>query len=127
MMATRPATLRSVLRALSTVLIISDSRQSVGVEDTAGNKFGLTGHGINQPLALTSLSASPKPARVGAVLTTSGQTNGNPAALYPAGIPVGVVATSVAHQGGVASGTVRPIVDVDTLEFVTVLEWLPSA
>jgi cell shape-determining protein MreC len=116
----------SASASTSTVLLLQDS-SAVGVEDGAGNAFVLSGAGVGNPLTLKSANASSVTIAKRTVLTTSGQTNNNPAALYPAGIPVGVVASSEVAAGGVTTGTVLPLVDDDALQFVTVLEWLPSA
>jgi rod shape-determining protein MreC len=120
-------TVLSASESTSTVLLLQDPRQVIGVEDGSGNTYVLSGAGIDTPLTLRSGSATSGSVTKGTVLTTSGQTNDNPAAIYPAGIPVGVVETSAGAAGGATTATVRPIVDDDTLEFVAVLEWLPSA
>jgi rod shape-determining protein MreC len=120
-------TVISASESTATVLLLQDTRQAVGVEDPSGHQYILSGAGADHALTLKSSATESVPVRVGAVVTTTGQTNNNPAALYPAGIPVGVVVTSSAQPGGVATGTVRPFVDTDTLDYVRVIEWLPSA
>ena len=120
-------TILSASASTSTVLILQDPRQALGVEDNVGHPFVLSGNGIGRPLLMKSGNAGGASIQKGVVLTTSGQTNNNPAALYPAGIPVGVVSTSTTAPGGIGTGTVTPLVNVDTVQFVEVLEWLPSA
>jgi rod shape-determining protein MreC len=120
-------TILSASSSTSTVLLLQDTRQAVGVQDAVGHSFVLSGGGRGRALAMNAGGTGVAGVKKGTVLTTSGQTNNNPAALYPAGIPVGVVATSSTAPGGVAVGTVTPLVNTDALEFVTVLEWLPSA
>jgi rod shape-determining protein MreC len=120
-------TILSASQSTSTVLIVQDTRQAVGAEDNTGHAFILSGVGANHALEMKSANASSATVAKGEALVTSGQTNDNPAALYPAGIPVGVVASSSIAPGGVAVGKVTPLVNVDALQFVTVLEWLPSA
>jgi rod shape-determining protein MreC len=120
-------TVLSASASTSTVLILQDTRQALGVEDNVGHPFVLSGNGSGRPLLIKSGNAGSTALNKGVLLATSGQTNNNPAALYPAGIPVGVVATSTTGPGGIATGTVTPLVNIDTVEFVDVLEWLPSA
>jgi rod shape-determining protein MreC len=120
-------TIASASASTSTVLLLQDTRQTVEVEDNLGHSFVLRGAGSGDALTMTSGDATARTVARGAILTTTGQTNNNPAALYPAGIPVGTVASSQSAAGGVAVGTVTPLVDANTLDFVTVLEWLPSA
>jgi rod shape-determining protein MreC len=120
-------TVLSASKSTSTVLLLQDARQSVGVVDNVGHSFVLRGTGSGRSLTMKSGDASAIAVVRGTILTTTGQTNDNPAALYPAGIPVGVVATTQRAAGGVAVGTVTPLVNANTLDFVTVLQWLPSA
>jgi rod shape-determining protein MreC len=120
-------TIISASASTSTVLLLSDPRQAVGVQDAAGQPFEVSGGGAGRPLVLKSNTANPQSVANGTMLITSGQTNNSPAALYPAGIPVGVISSSKSAISDITTGSVRPIVNVDTLEFVTVLEWLPSA
>lgn len=117
-------------RSTSTVLLITDARHApIGVEDErTGNAFQLQGEGGDKPLSLMPYGSSSGTVSAGADLWTTGQTNGGPDSLYPAGLPVGRVASVQQSGSGAAStGTVTPFVDMDTLEYVSVLLWLPPA
>jgi len=77
---------------------------------------------VLEPFGTSSGTAS-----VGSELETTGQTNGSPATDFPAGLPVGRVASVHTSSSGALAGEVTPNVDVNALQFVAVLQWLPPA
>ena len=120
----------TVISASSTtavVQLVDDTRQTIGVADTSGRTFLLSGQGGDEPLSLRSGGATSAAPNVGAELETTGQTNDDPSSIYPAGIPVGIVRSVHAVPGNAVSGTAVPVVNLDTLDFVEVLLWAPSA
>jgi cell shape-determining protein MreC len=55
-------------------------------------------------------------------------TSGLLPAAYPADIPVGTVSSVQTVPGAFTTvATVQPFVDFDTLQYVTVMQWLPPA
>lgn len=115
-------------KSTATVQLLTDKASSIGVVDSANNLYELAGEGEGNPLALQSFGSSPGPLRVGSMLLTSGQRNGQPASAYPPGIPVGVVHSAHVASGGLSTtASVTPIVDLDNLQYVVVLQWPPPA
>jgi len=104
------------------VRLVTDARSKVYVS-VAGSTavWRSTGAGLNRPLSVGEISSGATSVRPGALVTTSGLDNGK----YPAGIPVGRVAT--VHGGISPTLSTTPIVDVNSLEYVSVLDWLPPA
>ena len=113
----------------STVLLIGDTRSSLEVLDQqTGNLFQIQGGGAHHYLQLTPYGSSSGSISKGANLVTAGQTDGSPATLYPAGIPVGdVEAVHTSTSGIFATGEVTPFVDTTRLMYVSVMLWLPPA
>jgi rod shape-determining protein MreC len=106
------------------VRLVVDRSSSVGVTFGAGAGGGsgiADGQGVGQALAIESLSG-PAPS-VGETVYTSGTDAG----AYPAGLPVATVTSVHTSTGGLTTSvTARPLVDLDTLQYVGVLEWLPQ-
>ncbi|HLI15962.1 MAG TPA: rod shape-determining protein MreC [Acidimicrobiales bacterium] len=117
-------TVTSASSSTSTVLLVSDSSASVAVRDVRTNAlFIANGTGLGRALSLSSDGTNAS-AAVGDRLVTSGYDLG----AYPAGIPVGVVSSVRAAAGGVTQAvSVRPLVNLDNLEYVSVLQWLQPA
>lgn len=111
-------------RTTSTIRLVTDRSSSVGVTFGTGPGAGSAiadGQGLGQPISIDELSG-PAP-RVGAVVFTSGTDGG----AFPAGIPVATVtAVRVAAAGLTVAVTARPLVDLTTLQYVSVCEWLPQ-
>lgn len=110
------------------VQLITDTRSSIEVEDTSnGNVFQLQGGGRQHSLSLSSYGTTALPAK-GATLDTAGQANGSSESYFPAGIPVGSVSSvESSASGSTVNGSVAPLVDTSTLQYVAVLQWLPPA
>ena len=107
----------------STVLLLTDTSSSVGVEFAPSNAVGIaTGQGSGRPLGVTLIDPSAS-TPVGTVAVTSGLA-GSP---YPRGVPVGKVASDT-PEAGVQSHvvTIRPLVDLTQLSYVDVLVWTPQ-
>lgn len=120
----------SAARSTAVVVLITDPHSpAIGVEEqSSGLLFQLQGQGATSPLRLSPYGSSSGTLKKGAYLETNGQTNGAPSAEFPAGIPVGRVASvHVAASGLQTSGSVTPLVDTTSLQYVAVLQWLPPA
>jgi rod shape-determining protein MreC len=106
------------------VELLTDPEFRVGVRlATTGDLGTARGQGRDDPLAVDS-SISPRtqvPAGTGVV------TSGVDRSAYPPGIPVGTVSKVREGSGGLALElVVEPLVDLDTLSYLTVLQWLPQ-
>lgn len=108
----------------ATVRLVTDKSSSIGVTfgtaARAGNAIA-DGQGFAEPLSIQEISG-PLPV-LGETVFTSGTDGG----AYPAGIPIARV-TSVKTSAGGLTTTVnaRPLVNLDTIQYVSVLEWLPQ-
>ena len=104
----------------ATVLLITDPSSNVAVRLTASNATGVaTGHAGLKTLSLSFVNPEAQVAKDERVVT-AGQANG----LYPPGIPIGTVVSSVkAPATNEYQVTVRPSVDLARLEFVQVVRW----
>jgi rod shape-determining protein MreC len=121
-------TVLSASATTATVLLISDSRSTIEVQDErTGDFFQIQGSGLGRSLVLGPFGTSSGMASVGSELETTGQTNGSPATQFPAGLPVGRVASVHTSASGALRGAVTPNVDLSSLQFVAVLQWLPPA
>ena len=105
------------------VQLIDDPRSQIGVLVGPKSVAVAAGQGAGTPLAIRYVSAADSP-RAGESVTTSGLEG----AAFPAGIPIGTVA-GVHESGGSLSATVtmKPLADLTTIQYVTVLQWLPPA
>jgi rod shape-determining protein MreC len=116
-------------RTTATVRLLTDERSSVDV------RFGVTGtsvitllagQGPGRALAATLSASSTAGAspHVGETVLTSGLAG----AAYPAGVPVGTVASVSSASGGLAEQvTVTPFATASQLQFVAVMLWTPDA
>jgi rod shape-determining protein MreC len=106
------------------VLLINDARSRVDVEVSLGSTWVESGGGHGEPLSLSEPSGSSSDARVGNLVSTSGLGGG----AYPAGIPIGTVSAVRSSPGGFSQDVlVRPLVNLNSLQYVSVLEWLQPA
>ena len=117
-----------VSESRATVLLITDPSSSVGTRMATSGTVGVaTGNGPGQPLRLDYISppdpnnpSDPNKVNVDEAVVTSGLQGGR----FPAGIPVGKIATVSTPPGAVQQEiTVRPVVDLKRLQFVQVLIW----
>lgn len=106
------------------VRLITDKASSVGVTFGAGGQAASAiadGQGVGEPLAIESISG-PTPTKGETVFTSS-----TDAGAYPAGIPIATVTSVHTSIGGLTTSvTARPLVDLDVVQYVGVLEWLPQ-
>jgi rod shape-determining protein MreC len=106
------------------VRLITDKASHVAVTFGTGSAAGsgiANGEGFGEPISIGEVAgASPK---AGEIAYTSGTDGG----AYPSGIPVAVVASvKVAAGGLIESVNAKPLVDLRSLGFVDVCEWLPQ-
>lgn len=108
-------------RNRATVLLLTDPTASVGVRLATSGDVGIAsgkGRGANLTVDLVELASSVK---AGEPVVTSGLQQ----SIYPPGVPIGrvdkIAKTSAASLQREMS--VTPIVDVDHLSFVRVLQW----
>ena len=113
----------------ATVLLISDARSTIEVQDErTGDFFQIQGDGVGRSLALGPFgTSSGKVVESAAALETTGQSDGAPASEYPAGLPVGRVTAVHSSSSGAVAASVTPFVDMSSLQYVAVLQWLPPA
>jgi rod shape-determining protein MreC len=104
--------------------LITDPEFRVGVRlATTGDLGTARGQGRDEPLAVDS-SISP---RAEVAPDTGMVTSGVDRSAFPPGIPVGTVSSVREGSGGLALElVVEPLVDVDQLSYVTVLQWQPG-
>jgi rod shape-determining protein MreC len=106
------------------VLLITDARARVDVELSSGSTWVASGEGHGEPLSLSEPSGSSSEVHTGNSVYTSGLGGGT----YPAGIPIGAVSAVRSSAGGFSQDVlVRPFVNLDDLQYVSVLEWLQPA
>ncbi len=116
-------TVASAGSSTAVVQVITDPRSSFSVRlGNAGAVAVATGQGGSSPLSLSGVTADMSP-RVGETVYTSG-TSG---AALPGGIPVGTVA-SVHYVAGslTKSVLVKPFAQLQSLGYVSVLQWFPA-
>jgi rod shape-determining protein MreC len=108
----------------STVELVTDPQFKVGVRVAGSGFLGTAeGRGRDEQLFVdTGIDPDSE------VLPDTGLvTSGVDRSAYPAGIPVGKVTESRKAPGGLALELeARPLVDVDALTFVSVLQWEPA-
>ena len=104
----------------ATVLLVTDPSSSVGVRIANTGEVGIaSGNGDGKALSVDLLSVDSS-VKVGDVFVTSGLENG----LFPRQIPIGTVTLSEATAGALQRGvSLAPVVDLERVEFVHVLEW----
>lgn len=107
----------------ATVRLLTDGQSKVGVTFGNGEEATLAGVGPGKALEVDYVPAT-TPVSVGELLVTSGLQG----AAFPAGIPVARV-TSVHSVVGAADKqiTAKPIADLDSLDFLEVLQWSGSS
>jgi rod shape-determining protein MreC len=108
-------------RSTSTVLLAIDPSSSVGVRD--GSIVGVaSGQGQGSGLPVDFVFPPDRPQQ-NDVMVTSGLQGG----IFPPGIPVGKVKSVSYHNGDPQENiSLTPVVDMNSLEFVDVLRWLPA-
>jgi rod shape-determining protein MreC len=110
----------SASSSTATVQLLTDPRSDIGVRYGAGDVAVAQGQGQGNPLQLQYVSETSAATRGEPVVTSGLDT-----AAYPSGIPVGTV-SSVRHTGGSLTSEVlvTPIVNLNVLQYVAVLQWL---
>jgi rod shape-determining protein MreC len=113
-----------VTHGSATVELLTDPDFRVGVRlATTGDLGTARGQGRDEPLAVDS-AINPRtqiPAGTGVV------TSGVDRSAFPPGIPIGTVASTREGSGGLALDlVVDPLVDVDNLSYLTVIQWVPQ-
>lgn len=106
----------------STVLLASDPSSNVGVRFGAKGQLAVaTGAGTGRNLTVNFVAPGTRLTRGEVMVTSGGQGD-----LYPAGIPVGTVASGSQSPGAPQENvTLKPFVNLDRLQFVSVLVWVP--
>jgi rod shape-determining protein MreC len=106
------------------VELVTDPEFRVGVRlATTGDLGTARGQGRNDPLAVDSAMSPRAEVAAGTGVVTSGVDR----SAFPPGIPVGTVDSVRQGSGGLALELmVDPLVDVDQLSYVTVLQWQPG-
>ena len=107
-----------------TVRLVTDVRSAVGARYGPTGALALAqGTGSDQPLDILYIAPGTQLQR-GEVLTTSGLQQ----AQFPPGIPVATI-SSYTDSGSSTqeSVTAKPVADLDELEYVDVLLWLPPS
>jgi rod shape-determining protein MreC len=106
-----------------TVRLVTDVRSAVGVRYGPQGALALAqGAGSDQPLTIEYIAPG-TPLKKGQVLTTSGLQQ----AQFPAGIPVATISSFTASASSTQEAvTAKPVADLDELQYVDVLLWLPT-
>lgn len=106
------------------VELITDPEFRVGVRLATTGALGTArGQGRDEPLKVDSSIAPTTEVAPDTGMVTSGVDR----SAFPPGIPVGTVASTRQGSGGLALElVVEPLVDVDQLSYVTVLQWQPG-
>lgn len=106
------------------VRLIDDPRSSVGVTIGVSTAVGVAvGEGGGAALSIEDVPATAHPSR-GQLVYTSGLVG----AAYPAGIPVGSVRRVDTPAGSLTEQiSMTPLASLAGIQFVAVLEWLPTA
>lgn len=107
----------------ATVRLVTDGQSVVGVRYGSGALAVAEGQGWGKPLT-TSLIPAQTPLSVGSVFVTSGLQG----AIFPPGIPV-ATASSVQNSSASVEESVslRPVVDLAHLRYVSVVLWGPGS
>ncbi|TAN20159.1 MAG: rod shape-determining protein MreC [Actinomycetota bacterium] len=113
----------SVTHSNSTVLLISDPSSSVGVVLGSSTQVGLAvGTGSYSSIKVDLVDPG-TPLYVGDPVYTSGVQGG----IYPPNIPIGKVSKYSSAPGALQEQvSISPMVDLAHLQYVKVLDWLPS-
>lgn len=116
-------TVTSVAGDASVVTLIDDNSANEPAIDNTSDEFGIVSAGPGNPsvLALGKV-AHPDRIAVGDYVVTAGAALTGGASFFPAGIPIGVVATAPTVTG---AGTITPAVDFGALGQLQVLTKVP--
>lgn len=107
----------------STVTLLTEAGQSEGVTFGHGHTAVVRGQGPGSELQ-ASFVVPGTPVHVGETFYTDGLQGG----LYPAGIPVGVVAATSGAGAGTQEGVaLRPLANLNQLAYVDVVLWEPGS
>jgi len=113
-------TVVSASSSTATVLLVSDPTSSIPVSIGGTGLYRAVGAGWGRALTLGYVAGSTAVHR-GELVSTSGLGGG----ALPAGIPLGVVrSVRVSSEGLSTAVKVTPLVNLDDVQFVDVLEWL---
>ena len=113
-------TVVSASSSTATVLLVTDPTSSIPVSIGGTGLYRAVGAGWGRALTLGYVAGSTAVHR-GELVYTSGLGGG----ALPAGIPLGVVrSVRVSSEGLSTAVTVTPLVNLDDVQFVDVLEWL---
>jgi rod shape-determining protein MreC len=113
-------TVVSASSSTATVLLVSDATSSIPVSIGGTGLYRAVGAGWGRALTLGYVAGSTAVHR-GELVYTSGLGGG----ALPAGIPLGVVrSVRVSSEGLSTAVKVTPLVNLDDVQFVDVLEWL---
>jgi len=113
-------TVVSASSSTATVLLVTDPTSSIPVSIGGTGLYRAVGAGWERALTLDFVAGSTAVHR-GELVSTSGLGGG----ALPAGIPLGVVrSVRVSSEGLSTAVTVTPLVNLDDVQFVEVLEWL---
>jgi rod shape-determining protein MreC len=106
------------------VELVTDPEFRVGVRVAGSGDLGTArGRGQDDPLVVDSAMSPRAEVAAGTGVVTSGVDR----SAFPPGIPVGTVTETRQGSGGLALElVVEPLVDVDQLSYVTILQWLPG-
>lgn len=106
------------------VELVTDPEFRVGVRIAGAGDLGTArGRGRDDPLVVDSAMSPRAEVADGTGVVTSGVDR----SAFPPGIPVGTVTETRQGSGGLALElVVEPLVEVDQLSYVTVLQWLPG-
>ncbi|HMG39772.1 MAG TPA: rod shape-determining protein MreC [Acidimicrobiales bacterium] len=109
----------------ATVELVSDPEFRVGVRLAGTGALGTArGQGRGEPLVVDASIEPGTDVAAGTGVVTSGVDR----SLYPDAIPVGKVRTTREGAGGLSLELiVDPLVDVDRLSYVSILQWEPPA
>jgi rod shape-determining protein MreC len=107
----------------STVTLLTDPSQSVGITFGVGGQAYVHGQGPSHSLAMEFVAPG-TPVHVGEHVFTNGLQGG----LFPAGIPVGTVVGTFSGTGGAQQSiSVTPLANLSNLAYVDVVLWEPGA
>jgi len=108
----------------ATVLLLTDPTFSVGVRLSSSQDVGVAnGEGSRSPMDVDLISRDTKVSKDEVVVTSGLQQS-----VFPPGIPVGKVVDAHTPPGALQQNvTIDPVVDLQRLEFVTVLQWSPKS
>ncbi len=106
------------------VRLITSPSSGVGVRFPTVDELGLAqGQGAERPLSVDGIHKSPAEIRDEPLVYTSGQED----SLFPADIPVGRITSATRGPGEVSTSVeLTPVADIDHVDHVAVISWLPQ-